>query len=514
MLSQQVSQARQARLQFSDADTCAAWLDALPRTRMSEAHESLSTQVGLLLRSDLQAIERLRVIEILHQGAKELQAQLSEHFIGRALPLSIFEYSVWSSVVELWQSFYDCYAACLRRSVNGETDLVSHAPLLCLRCIEITGALIKEHHRVYRDVPASLWKQLHASYANAESQGFASIGVADPSNSAMPARTCTGAYSKALLAHLSNPYTMSPRQMSTTYRWAQLWESLVGINASPIAPATTPVLAVDLRSGAPASPAPADASSPAIRFVGLEQLGQTLRRVLTLLRQGHQPADLGLGEDVRQPGCERLLTLLYIQWCGSGMNPMAVQREHGEEARACVGFALILRQLASEAEAFRASGASVRTAYSPLTEHWNLVSINAPGFIGVARGPECDGRIEHHQLVAIKRRSASGFQLAVVQWLKFEEDGELSIGLRLLPGMPHMSAVRASATDAADASECAAILLPAAPEMRTPATLVLAPGTFAEGKTLELISGAMRKVRLLRVSERGVDFERVVFELL
>jgi hypothetical protein len=116
--------------------------------------------------------------------------------------------------------------------------------------------------------------------------------------------------------------------------------------------------------------------------------------------------------------------------------------------------------------------------------------------------------------VAIKRRSASGFQLAVVQWLKFEEDGELSIGLRLLPGMPHLSAVRASATDAADASECAAILLPAAPEMRTPATLVLAPGTFTESKTLELISGATRKVRLLRISERGVDFERVVFELL
>ena len=98
-------------------------------------------------------------------------------------------------------------------------------------------------------------------------------------------------------------------------------------------PAIAPVLSVDLRSGNPAASSAPGVAGPAIRYVVLEQLGQTLRRLLTLLRQGHAPAALGLGEDVRQPGCERLLTLLYIQWCGSGMNPLPSQREHGEELR-------------------------------------------------------------------------------------------------------------------------------------------------------------------------------------
>jgi hypothetical protein len=327
----------------------------------------------------------------------------------------------------------------------------------------------------------------------------------------MPARTCASAFATTLLGHLSNLYTMSPRQMQVTYRWAEQWASLVGVQMSPVVPAVAPVLSVDLRSGNPAGSATHGVASPAIRFIVLEQLGQTLRRVLMLLRQGHAPASLGLGDDVRQPGCERLLTLLYIQWCGSGVNPLPVQREHGEEIRACVGYPVIERQLASEAEAFRVSGASPRTAYGPLTEHWNIVSINAPGFIGVARGPECDARIQHHQLVAIKRRGASGFQLAVVQWLKREEDGELSIGLRLLPGVPHPSPLRSTDDDAAEGP---GIMLPAAPEMRTPATLVLPPGIFRPGKVVALTAGGERNARLLRLAERGADFERAVFELI
>lgn len=499
-----------ATLQFSDADSCVAWLETVPLARTTDAHEMLTAQVALLNDADLPALDKLRILEVLYQAAKHLQERLAERYIGCALPLSIVEYSVWSSVIELWRQFHNAYALCLRRIGNAENGLFPHAPLVGLRCIELTSAAIREHHRVYRAVPGSLWKQMHEAYATVDAHSLANCGVADPLNDAMPARTCTGAYAAALLGHLGNPYTMSARQMQVMYRWSELWASLVSVQAVPVAPGMAPVLSVDLRSGNPAGSGSAEAAGPATRYVVMEQLGQTLRRVLTLLRQGHAPDSLGLGEDVRQPGCERLLTLLYIQWCGSGMNPLPMQREHGEEVRACVGFANIERQLASEAEAFRAVAASARTAYGPLTEHWNIVSLNAPGFIGVARGPECESRIRHHQLVAIKRRSASGFQLAVVQWLKREDDGELSIGLRLLPGLPHLSPVR---TLEPDAPERPGIMLPAAPEMRTPATLVLEPGVFEAGKTVSLAAGGTRTARLIRLAERGADFERAVFEL-
>ncbi|MCC6535620.1 MAG: hypothetical protein IT531_23970 [Burkholderiales bacterium] len=512
MLTQTSGPTYYARLQFADASSCVAWLETIPLARVTEAHEMVAAQVGLVTSTALPAVERLRILEVLYQTAEHLQGELARRFIGRALPLSIVEYSVWNSVVDLWQAMFDGYRSCLRGCVKGDGALAAHAPLLALRCIDLTAAAIREYHRVYREVSGALWQQLHQCYAEAERHGLATLGVADPLSASMPARTCAGAYAKALLAHRSNPYTMSPRQMSVMYRWAQLWESLVGIGPTPVAPAMAPVLAVDLSSGQPAVGAQQIEASPWARYVAMEQLGQALRRTLTRLRQGEDPHALGLGDDCRQPGCERLLTLLYIQWCGSGMGQLAGERVHGEDARACVGFATVMRQLGAEAEAFRSGAASIRTAYGPLTEHWNIVSINAPGFIGVARGPECDERIEHHQLVAIKRRSASSFQLAVAQWMKLEEDGELSIGLRLLPGIPNVSALRAP--DGTARNEPAVIILPAAPDARAPATLLLAPGIFQPGRILELVSGTLRRVRLLRLAERGVDFERAVFELV
>lgn len=515
MLTRQSARAYRAVLQFDDADSCVSWLETVPLTRPADAHEMLSAQLGLLHATEFPALEKLRILEVLYQAARHMQERLSERYLGCALPLSIVEYSVWSSVVDLWRLFRDAYAGCLRRIGGPDAGLAPHAPLIGLRCLDSTGASIREHHRVYRAVPSALWKQLHDDYAAVEAQGLANCGVADPLADAMPARTCAGAYATVLLGHLSNPYTMSPRQMQVASRWAELWSSLVSIQASPVAPGMTPVLSVDLRTGVPAGNVALDASRPSVRYVVMEQLGQTLRRVLTLLRQGHAPRDLGLGDDVRQPGCERLLTLLYIQWCGSGVSPLpSSQRDHGEEIRACVGFDDIARQLALEAEAFRASGAAARTAYGPLTEHWNVVSINAPGFLGVARGPECETRIRHHQLVAIKRRSAAGFQLAVVQWLRREEDGEMSVGLRLLPGLPHLSPVSPAAAAEGEAADIPGVLLPAAPEMRTPATLVLPPGVFSPGKTVALTAGTPRSARLIRLAERGADFERAVFEIV
>lgn len=513
MLPRQSGAACHDVLQFVDADSCVAWLETAPLSRATEAHELITAQVTLLRTADLPVLEKLRIVELLYQASKHLQDRLAEIVAGRALPLSIVEFSIWSSMIELWQRLYDVYADALNRGRSADAEFAAHIPLLGLRCIEITGAAIREHHRVYRAVPSTLWKQMHDAYANVERQALANCGVADPLNDAMPARTCTGAYAMTLLAHLSNPYTMSPRQMQVTYRWAQLWESLVSVQPSPNEPTLTSALSVDLRSGQPASAAARETPNPSVRYVAMEQLGQTLRRVLTLLRQGHAPSDLGLGEDVRQPGCERLLTLLYIQWCGSGMQPLSDSREHGEEMRACVGLSTVARQLASEAEAFRSTGVSARTAYGPLTEHWNTVGINAPGFISVARGPECDTRIRHHQLVAIKRRSATGFQLAVVQWLKLEGNGELSVGLRLLPGLPHVTRLRNTGAGTEE-TPGVGVLLPSVPEMRTPATVVLPPGVFSPGKLLELTSGAARTVRLLRLAERGSDFERAVFETL
>ena len=514
MLTEATGPTYYARLQFTDAASCVAWLESIPLHRPAEAHEMVAAQIGLLGHADMPALERLRILEVLYQSAGFLQEELAKRYVGRALPPSIVEYSLWNTVVALWDALFKGYNLLLRRSFKGERGLGAHAPLLALRCIECTAAAIREHHRVYRDVSSALWEQLHEAYAFAERHGLAAAGVADPLAAAVLVRTPAAAYGRILLAHLSNPYAMSSRQMAVMYRWAGLWESLVGIGPSPIAPGVSAILAVDLKSGAPAVSARRIEAGPLIRYITMEQLGQALRRVLASLRQGDDPASLGLGDDLRQPGCERLLTLLYIQWCGTGVGQPPSQRERGEDARAAVGFDGACRQLALDGQPFPngAIALSRRAVGEPVTEQWYVAATSAPGFIAVARGPECDERLQHHQLIAIRRRSAAHFQLAVAQWMRLEADGELSIGLRLLPGIPHVTPIQLDGEPTDERAPSSAILLPAAPEMRTPATLLLAPNLFQPGRELDLLSGALRRVRMVRLLERGADFERAVFE--
>jgi hypothetical protein len=305
---------------------------------------------------------------------------------------------------------------------------------------------------------------------------------------------------------------MSARQMTVMYRWAGLFGRLIDIDRSPSPPGMTSVLAVDLAGTMPLAPAREITAASSVRYLGAEGLGQGLRRMLTCLREGQSPASLGLGEDCRQPAAERLLTLLYVQWCGAGMGRLGGPRERLEDARACVGLAAVLRQLESQSDAFRGASSMIRTAYGPLTEQWNVLSVSAPGFVGVTRGPECDERIRHHQLVAIKRRSAAGFQLAVTQWMKLEDDGDLAIGLRLWAGVPQPVRLRIADDDGAVTMN--AVALPAVPEMRLPETIVLEPGVFQPNMQVEFASDGDRKVRLTRLTERGADFERAAFEVV
>lgn len=251
--------------------------------------------------------------------------------------------------------------------------------------------------------------------------------------------------------------------------------------------------------------------SASTRYVDLEQFGLTVRRMIAALRHGKSPQSLGLGNDCHQPGCEQFLTLLYIQWCGTGIGPFArPNRDRTEEVRACVGIDAVMSQLTSGAETHRASSRAIGPAFNPCTEHWSITSATASGFLGVARGPGCDQRLMHNQLVAIKRRAAAGFQLGVAQWLKLMADGDLSIGLRILPGVPRVAALRLIDTE----TTTVGVMMPASVERQMPMTLLVRKDVFREGREVDVLCRTARRARLTRIVEQGVDFDRVVFELI
>jgi hypothetical protein len=88
--------------------------------------------------------------------------------------------------------------------------------------------------------------------------------------------------------------------------------------------------------------------------------------------------------------------------------------------------------------------------------------------------------------------------------------------VRLLPGLPAATAVRATGLNVKDPKWVQALSLTAVASVKAPPALVLPAGWFKPKRVIEVYmegQGAVR-VQLAEVIERGSDYERVAYEVL
>jgi hypothetical protein len=315
--------------------------------------------------------------------------------------------------------------------------------------------------------------------------------------------------------------------MSFVARWLERWATLVGLATQPLPAGPVPSLAVDLISSGGVVFGAGLEGQPNLRYLDLEQLSKTLRQTINLLKQGQTPGQLGLGEDARQPGCENLLMLLYVQWCRAGTARIEERASNDEPAQVCFGLAAAhlhvgggrdFRQpgelTAREKRDMDTYGYITRTEHevgdkSDVLEQWQILNQSASGFMCIQRDLEGKARVAHNQLLAVRRSGGRNFYLGMVQWLRMEEGGELYCGVRLFPGMPQAISVRPSNfTPTGSGRYERALLLPEVPTPATPATLILPAGWFQSGRFVEIFSDRKQVAKLLNLLEKGSDFDR------
>ena len=524
---------RAPELPFRDAASCAKWLESVPLTHAASAQQSLAAQLERLAITALAPLTRLGILETLREPLAYVQGELAKKTRGRPMPLAPLELAAWEQLTGLWQSLHAAYQQSLRECTAGSAELARFAPLICLRSLQCTAFAMFEHYRVYRGVPAGLWRQLHEAYAFADAGGFAASTIDQRMLEQEIPDTCGGVYAHALLAHLGSPYALSARQMDLMHQWLEHWSSSVGLAQHPLPASRVPALAVDLDSSGAVAFAQDLAGRTAVRYLNLGPLSQTIRRLLGALRQGQSPADIGLGRNCPQPGCEKLLTLLHIQWCGAGTGRIDERRQAGHNAGVCMSLnsahyyvsgkpfrqpgAAYSREEDADLQMFgRVSERTLRSQISQRSaalESWQLVNESAAGFLGMVRSAQLDAPLEHQQLLVFARDAAGAFRAGVVQWLKQDDNSDIFIGVRLLPGAPQAVAVRPAGMAAKPDKFARALLLPEVPELQSPCCLLLAPGTFQPGRFLDLHNDRTQVVKLMRLLEKGADFERVEFIL-
>jgi len=511
-------------LQFADAAGCKRWIEQLTLTNVQLTQQALTTQLSHLNDAQLAPLERLKILEALRDPVYFVQAESAKRYAAKPLPLDPGETTVWNNVIALWQEMGRNYQQCLKAYREGDLAIAPHAALVTLRCLRLLGFTLSDYYHIYRQTPAPLWRALHELYAFAESHGFARIRVQDSFGQREPDSSCTESYIQVLLAHLANPYALSVRQMAFVGRWLERWATLVGLASQPLPTSPIPSLAVDLAGSSGIVFGAGLESHPGLRYLDLEQLSKMLRQTINLLKQGQTPGQLGLGDDARQPGCENLLMLLYVQWCRAGTARAEERSETEEPAQVCFGLAAAhhhanggrgFRQpgelTAREKQDMDTYGYITRTDQSKddALELWQIVNHSPSGFMCMQREPNGSGRVSHNQLLAVRRPTSRSFHLGMVQWLRMEEGGELYCGVRLFPGTPHAISVRPSnfAPTSIPRYE-RALLLPEVPAPATPATLILPAGWFQSGRFVELFSDRKQVAKLLNLLEKGGDFDR------
>jgi hypothetical protein len=525
------------QLRFADAVGCKRWLDTLPMTNVAAAHLALTQQVELLRQSALQPAELLRVLEALRGPTLYLQAELARKFTDKPLPLDASESAIWARAQLLWLEIADAYLVCRDAHAKGDLKLVESGALILARAMHYVGIAIFDHYRIYHQVPPELWKKLNQLYVFAEQSGFERVTVAGGGNERATETTCAAVYCQALLANLANPFALSGRQMDFMSRWIDKWSLLMSIASQPLSPSAIPGLAIDLAGSAGPTFAEGMAPVSSLRHLDIEMVGRTLRQLITLLKQGQTPAQLGLGDDARQPGCESLLMLLYIQWCRAGTGRSEQRNISSEKAQVCLGLHAAHFHIGERA--FRPPGASLSrqeerdmqlfghiserterelaSGESMAVETWQVVNQSNSGFMCMLRDADAKLRVGHNQLVAVRRGSSKLFYTGLVQWIRMDGDQSIYVGVRLFPGIARAVAMRPAnfkaPGDARGGFE-RGLLLPELPAPSTPITLLLPSGWYQAGRFVELHGEQKIVAKMVNLLEKGIDFERCTLSIV
>jgi hypothetical protein len=514
---------------FADADACSAWLQTVPLINVAPAQGALLGRIEELNSFTLPADQRLKILEVLREPVYFVQAELAKKFSGRALPLGRLERDIFLNVTALWDALGLAYQHCLEAVAAG--DLIGQGAISCQRALDCVAQKISEHYKAYQEVEPDDWHLAHTIYRFAEDRHLEQIDVSDPQCKASTLTTPEQTWLRTMLLNLANPNEHSPRQLAMIAKWLERWAERVTVSRESKDTGLTQ-LAVDLAGSACASREAA--SGEDVRYLGMDELGASLKKRITLLRKGESPQSLKLGDDCVQPYCEQNLILLYRQLCEASNTRDQSRKSASTKAQVSSGIGGIhhyisglpfkqpgsSRELSAKERQEIATFGRVATRedsefsqiHGYAIEVWALLDESLAGLRMSRSADAAGGRFAHSQLVGVRPADSKHFMLGTVRWLLSTHELDLNAGVRLMPGVPQAVAVKPTGINAQAEKYVPALALPEVAALHAPASLILPNGWFRPKRVIEVWRDAPQQLLLTGIIERGADFERVTYQ--
>lgn len=504
-------------LKISTVSETGTFLAQLSATEPAQRQALLLTQLRLFADTTVAGRTRLQVLEALRDTILETQHARSREYWGKPVPFDADTREIFERSIALWRALADAYES-LIADMADSVDLAAQAATICYRSLRCAGFAMTAHNRAYHAVPEGLWEQLHRLYAFAETADITDTPVSESGGHG----TVNLAYLQIVLTQRANPDSLSVLQMNTVDRALAQWVAQARLSRDPVVPDRDQALAVDLGSNQGAR-RPKNLPGNNLRYLDLEALGDKLRQTAVALKT-QSPDKLGLGPIARE-ACEKLMLGLNISWLAPGTGRADERKPVSFNVLVSSTIAAMHFNISGKPFAPPDAGLSSRARFemagfervdgpsvgeastrSRTLETWTVANQSASGILGMCRKPTDSTRLTHNQLLGLVAPNGNTY-LGFVQRLSVDANGATWLGFRLLRAKAQAVAARESVNDV---PYDRALLLEAGPGGEPP-TIIVAPGTWAAGRILDMHDGKPHKIRLTALIDRGSNFERAAY---
>lgn len=484
--------------------------------------------------------ERIAILKLIDDTGQSCKRKLSSDYLAAAVRAQkTQEHRLWAVLNEYCKKRHEVYLYCLdeiKASPTTDASLRNNLPLIMARAMRALAEQKKWAYMRYRLIEDRVWHDIAALTFMAESEG-ASRSLLSLYPDEKTSTSVVTELIKLLMLDVSSPNSLTPRRLDISERLIAEFSGAFEISETRTANST---FYIDLSAPKAPSRIPEnlEPNSTTFFFSAAGALPK-LQTMLTTLHERGKQAGMEFVADISALELQDVVRHLIAHW-----SPSAPKRQHErspELSRFHVlhTFAQIHKRVADYAKkvepvlienkdilymervdlklygfvtektkkliAEAAEKYAQSEAEDEDTETWTMENKSASGF-GATIPQLNEDWVKVGSLIALKRQDESGWHVGVIRRMIRDAEFKVLVGIQALS--PD-TAIAVNLSSIADAVHITGLLLPAHEEGDA---LLLAKGSFVQNKGFHLYAGeSKRSIRLVRVIERGEDFELVAF---
>lgn len=528
-----------------------SWLSSLPMLNLADTSQKIFQSLSATNRMRLDDKDRLKLLETYREPVAVLCAELEKEFIGQSLPLpqkALLAASRTRSFQIEMAYGYKYLTRNAAQSINGRVkDKQAHQlALTAQRAIYYLANSLYYSYISYHPPVPGVWKEIHRLHEFTSSINASEFEIDDPLISPKEKSSVTAVYKKALLLELSGPYHLPARSVKNINQCLNTWSSLATLTAAEEFPKMGCQFLLEKTRDSAGEVYDNGSINPAnlkqYQILNTLELARHVHGRLKTVSAGRPPDESDAKQGLyTEENTKELLTKLVNAW---GVNPKRSFRrtsKKGDDVDVAIGVESInlwlnggeKLTLSSEFVGPMPQKKKFGTYYLKETDQdnpaptdyvlknpelavvpWNVVDESAGG-LALSSTKAGHQKIKVGDILSLRTSKNGHWEIAVVRWIKNTDADTVSIGVQRQAPDAVAVAINVVDEEGKDTGYKPALLLPAMPALKQPATIVAEKSTLQHGQSFFMDNGfQLNEAKALRITESTSAFERFEFSII